>query len=340
MSNTFRAMVVSEVEDKVFRREIKQRSFDDLPTGDVLINVKYSSLNYKDALSATGNKGVTRKYPHTPGIDAAGVVVECKSGTFEEGDKVLVTGFDLGMNTSGGFGEYIRVPAEWVVRLPENLDFKDVMAIGTAGFTAGLSVFKILESGRKPSDGKIIISGASGGVGGHALSIMAKEGFEIVAVTGLLADSKHFELHKKYLLEQGASEVIPKEEAEDHSGRPLLKGKWAGIIDTVGGNILSTALKSAEYGAVATCCGNAADYKLDMNVYPFILRGVTLFGIDSVMAPASIREKVWNKYALDWKTNGEFGVLVEECGLAALDNKIELMLKGHLKGRVVVNLAR
>lgn len=213
---SFKAMVVTEVADKQFVREIKQKQINDLPPGEVLINVRYSSLNYKDALSASGNKGVTRKFPHTPGVDAAGVVVESNRSEFKVGEKVLVTGYDLGMNTSGGYAEYVRVPADWVVKLPENLTLRESMIYGTAGFTAALSCFKLIESGVTLDKGPVLVTGATGGVGSITLSILVKSGYDVVAVNGIVDEAE-------YLLELGAKEVISIEEADDKSGRPLLK---------------------------------------------------------------------------------------------------------------------
>jgi len=230
MSQTiFQAMVVSEGENNQFIREIKDKNLDDLPAGDVCVKVEYSSLNYKDVLSATGDRGVTKKYPHTPGIDAAGTVVESLSKDFQSGDKVIVTSYDLGMNTSGGFGQYIRVPSEWVVKMPENLSPRESMIFGTAGFTAALSVYRLVDYGITPDMGRIVVSGATGGVGSIAVSILTKAGYEIVAVNGVVDE-------RDFLLEIGAKEVISIEEATDSSGKPLLKGLWAGGIDTTTGN--------------------------------------------------------------------------------------------------------
>ncbi|MYH39398.1 MAG: alcohol dehydrogenase catalytic domain-containing protein, partial [Candidatus Dadabacteria bacterium] len=183
-SDSFKAMVVSRTEDGEFTRKVATRQIDSLPDGEVLLNVKYSSLNYKDALSAIGNRGVTKNYPHTPGVDAAGVVEDSKSGEFEPGDKVIVHGYDLGMDTSGGFGQYVRVPAEWVVNLPEGLDLKESMMYGTAGFTAAQSVLRIVEGGVGPEDGKILVTGATGGVGSMAVAILGKAGYSVTASTG------------------------------------------------------------------------------------------------------------------------------------------------------------
>lgn len=327
---TFRAMIVEETPDNQFDRKITTKSFDDLPDGDVLIRVHYSSLNYKDALSATGNKGVTRNYPHTPGIDAAGVVEECRSEDFQPGDSVLVTGYDLGMNTSGGFAEYIRVPARWVVRLPKNLTLQESMIYGTAGFTAALSVQKLVQNGVAPEQGEVLVTGASGGVGSIAVALLAKSGFRVVAVSGKPEAVS-------YLKDLGAAEVIGRDQALDESGRPLLKGRWAGGVDTVGGDILATALKSTAYGGSITCCGLVASPRLSTTVFPFILRGVNLLGIDSVECPMNQRLQVWEKLAGEWKIE-ELQGLAREITLEQLDAKIEEILKGKSRGRYVVRL--
>ena len=327
---TFKAMLVQEAEKNCFSREITYRDINDLPEGDVLINVKYSSLNYKDALSATGNKGVTRHYPHTPGIDGAGIVVESNNERFKPGDKVIVTGYDLGMNTSGGYGQYIRVPSDWVVNLPNNLSLREAMIYGTAGFTAALSVYKLVSSGVKPEDGDILVTGATGGVGSTAVSILAKIGYNVVAATG----KSH---EREMLMNMGAKEIIDRNELDDKSGRPLVKGKWSGVIDTVGGNILATAIKSTQYGGSVTCCGNVASHELPTSVFPFILRGITLYGIDSVQCPMDLRLEVWNLLSNEWKVDN-LGENSEEVSLEELNNKIDMILEGNLKGRTIVNL--
>jgi putative YhdH/YhfP family quinone oxidoreductase len=329
---TFRAMVVSETEDKKYTREIKEKTIADLPAGEVLIQVHYSSLNYKDALSASGNKGVTRNYPHTPGVDAAGVVVESQAADFKPGDQVLVTGYDLGMNTAGGYAEYIRVPAAWVVRLPENLSLRESMIYGTAGFTAALSCFKMINNGVTPDKGPVLVTGATGGVGSIAVAILAKSGYEVVAVNGIVDE-------KDYLLELGAKEVISIEEADDKSGRPLLKPRWAGAIDTVAGNILATAIKTTQYGGSVTCCGNVGSAELHSSIYPFILNGVTLLGIDSVNCPVDVRLQVWQKIASDWKLDHLELITTELDSLESLDDRISLILQGKNKGRAIVKVS-
>lgn len=326
----FKALLVSESPGNIFSSEIVRRELNTLPKGEVLIRVKYSSLNYKDALSASGNKGVTRNYPHTPGIDAAGIVAESTSEKFQAGDQVLVTGYDLGMNTSGGYSQYIRVPADWIVKLPENLSLRESMAYGTAGFTAALSVYKLLQSGLKPAAGEILVTGATGGVGSIAVGILHKLGYRVIAATGKTAA-------KDMLLQLGASDIIAREELNDTSGRILLKGHWAGAIDTVGGNMLSTVLKSTGYGGSVTCCGNVASPELLTSVYPFILRGITLYGVDSVMCPMDLRITLWSLLAGEWKPL-HLEQHVEEVSLTGIMKKIDLILQGKLQGRTIVNL--
>ncbi|PGK31759.1 oxidoreductase [Bacillus anthracis] len=327
---SFRAIVVNETESKQFVRNVVEKEVSSLPEGDVLIQVHYSSLNYKDALSATGNKGVTRTYPHTPGIDAAGEVVSSEDETVKVGDQVIVTGYDLGMNTSGGFGEYIRVPASWIISLPEGMSLKESMMYGTAGFTAALSVYKLIRAGITPSMGDVLVTGATGGVGSVAVSILSKLGFNVVGATGKMEE-------EQMLLRLGAKKVIHRAELNDESGRPMLKGGYAGVIDTVGGKILETALKLVRYDGCVTTCGNVAGHELHTTVYPFILRGVSLLGIDSVQCPVDVRRVVWALLAEDWKSL-ELLSYTAECTLEELDEKFELILQGKLKGRTVVKM--
>jgi acrylyl-CoA reductase (NADPH) len=329
-SKMFKAMLVEEAEDNQFTRKITEKSLEDLPQGDVLVKVHYSSLNYKDALSSIGNKGVTRNYPHTPGIDAAGVVEESRDQRFKFGDEVIVTSYDLGMNTSGGFGQYIRVPAEWVVPMPDGLTVRDSMIYGTAGFTAALSVYQLVEHGVSPEKGDVLVSGATGGVGGIAVSILSKIGYSVAAINGLKDQSD-------YLKDIGAKSVISIEDATDKSGRPLLKARWAGSIDTVGGDILATSIKSTAPGGAVTCCGNVASPDLPINVFPFILRGISLIGIDSQNCPMAARKKTWEKLADKWRIP-QFEKMVSEITLDRLDERIDLMMQRKHRGRTIVRL--
>jgi putative YhdH/YhfP family quinone oxidoreductase len=326
MPEKFKALVVHEKDGK-FIRQIKECSIQDLPPGEVLINVKYSSLNYKDVLSTSGHKGVTRKYPHTPGIDAAGIVASSSDKKFSAGDEVLVTGYDLGMNTSGGFGEYIRIPAEWVVKLPPGLNLRESMILGTAGFTAALSLYKLELNGLK-KDGEVLITGATGGVGSLSIMIFSKAGYKITASTG--KPDKY-----NYLKELGAAQVISRDELNDNTGKALLQKKWDAAVDTVGGNILTTVIKSLKNGGSAAACGLTLSNSIITTVYPFILRGVNLLGIASAETPMSLRSKLWEKLANEWKPD-KLSDICTEISLNQLSEKIDLMLEGKITGRILV----
>lgn len=326
----FKALVVQRTADKQFVREIRERTIDDLPPGDLLVRVHYSSLNYKDALSATGHPGVTRQFPHTPGIDAVGEVVSCGIGAFAPGEQVIVTGYDLGMETDGGWGEYIRIPSAWAVRLPAGLTLRESMSLGTAGFTAALSVLKLAQAGVEPGDGEVLVTGATGGVGSIAVAILSQAGYRVVAATGKGAD-------EAFLRNLGAAEVISREEATTGADRPMMKERWAGAVDVVGGEILAAAVKSTRYGGAITCCGLVGSADLAMNVYPFILRGVSLIGIDSVNCPASTRLQVWEKLAEAWKP-AHLAEMTTEVALEGIEEKIQAILQGGIRGRVVVKL--
>ena len=269
-SSTFKAFRIEEINGN-YQSSIKEIELSTLNNNEVLVKVHYSSLNYKDALSASGNKGVTRNYPHTPGIDAVGIIEKSNSDLFTIGEKVIVTSYDLGMNTDGGFAEYIQVPSDWVVKLPEKMTMKEAMIYGTAGLTAGMSVLRLTEL-IKPEDGKIAVSGATGGVGALSISILGKLGYSVVAITGK-------ETERDYLINLGAKKVLLRSEVENFDKKPLLKPLFAGAIDTVGGVILENIIKSTDSLGVVTCCGNVASPKLDLTVFPFILRGVTLIEI-------------------------------------------------------------
>ena len=266
---TFRAFRVEKTEPRQFSRSVVVRDTADLPAGELLIDVAYSSLNYKDALSATGNPGVTRNFPHTPGIDAAGTVAESSVQEFAAGDSVIVIGFDLGMNTSGGFGQKIRVPAAWAVPMPAGLDVRSSMILGTAGFTAALCVHKLEAAGMTPDGGPVLVTGATGGVGSVAVKLLARLGYEVHAVTGK-ADRHDF------LRNLGAVEIRSREDALAGSDRPLLRETFGGVVDTVGGPILVNAVKSLRYGMSLAACGLVASPEIPATVLPFILRHVNL----------------------------------------------------------------
>jgi acrylyl-CoA reductase (NADPH) len=326
-SAKFKALLVKEENGK-FVRIITERNIDELPPGDVLINVKYSSLNYKDALSASGNKGVTGRYPHTPGIDAAGIVTESNTRNFRKGDEVLVTGYDLGMNTSGGFAEYVRVPAEWVLKIPEILSLKESMILGTAGLTAALALDRLEQAGLD-KEGEVLVTGASGGVGSMAVAILADQGYKVTAGTGKTDQ-------ENYLREIGAVSLITREEMISKTNKALLPGRWSGVVDTVGGNILSTAIASTkQWGAVAAC-GNVSSVELHTTVFPFILRGISLLGINSEKTPMALRQKLWEKLSGEWKPK-KINLMFEECSLKDLNKKIDEILVGKVKGRILVD---
>ena len=325
---SYQAMVVEEIEKNIFKRQIRELQVRDLPDNDVLVRVLYSSLNYKDALSATGNRGVTRAYPHTPGIDAAGIVEESRAPSVQKGEKVIVTSYDLGMNTKGGFGQYIRVPADWVVKMPRGLDEKESMIFGTAGFTAGMSVFKLTQT-LTPGHGDILVTGATGGVGSMAVAILSRLGYSVIALSG--------KPDTGFLARLGAKLVLPRQDFLADTASPILKPRFAGAVDTVGGDILATAVKSVKQDGIVTCCGNVASPNLPLNVFPFILRGVSLLGIDSQHCPMGLRTLIWEKLSREWKFD-LLDSIYDETDLYGLNGKIDLILKGELKGRTLVNL--
>lgn len=327
-ATSFRALVVEKAPDNTFTRGIRERSLDELQAGELLVRVRYSSLNYKDALSATGHPGVTKQFPHTPGIDAAGEVISCGDGSFTQGDQVIVMGHDLGMETDGGWGEYIRVPSQWATRLPAGLSLRQSMMLGTAGFTAALSVLKLERAGVKPGDGDVLVTGATGGVGSVAVSILAKAGYRVVAATGKAGDHG-------FLKDLGAAQVMTREEVTAGVERPLMKERWAGAVDVVGGETLSAVLKSTRYGGTVTCCGLVGSAELPVNVHPFILRAVTLIGIDSSRCPSNTRVHVWERLAGAWQP-ALLEQMTTEVTLEGLEEQIGQILRGGVRGRVIV----
>jgi len=322
--------VVSVAENGGIRRKVQTRTLADLPAGEVIIAVDYSSLNYKDALSANGNHGVTRRYPHTPGIDAVGRVVSSTVDDFQAGDQVLCMGYDLGMNTAGGFGGYISVPADWVMMLPSSILPIEAMQIGTAGFTAAQCVDRLLGLGLKKDDGPVLVTGATGGVGSLAVRLLSFLGFEVVAVTGKAEQ-------RVFLEDIGATQVLERKKFLRGRNKMLLRERWAAVVDTVGGDILATAIKATRYNGIVTCCGNAASAELSVNVYPFILRGVTLAGIDSALCPMAQRKRIWEKLASVWRFPG-LDKVSRTVTLERLEEEIIRMLAGKAHGRVVVDL--
>lgn len=326
----FQALLVSEQADGSFLPQVATREITELPAGEVLIRVQYSSLNYKDALSASGNRGVTKQYPHTPGIDAAGIVEQSSVSEFAPGDEVIVTGYDLGMNTSGGFAQYIRVPAAWLLKRPQGLSLRESMLLGTAGLTAALCVAKLEQAGLTPDAGTVLVTGATGGVGSIAVALLASLGYQVAAATGKPE-------HAEFLQRLGASQVVSRSSLEQGTDKPLLKPQWAAAVDTVGGDILFNVVKALQYGGSVACCGLTAGVAFNANVLPFILRGVNLLGVDSVELPLVVKASMWDKLSLQWKL-GNLESLAHEVTLAQLPAAIEQMLAAKAAGRVLVKL--
>lgn len=316
-------MRVSNLADPVLRRE-------ESAEGEVTIAVHYSSLNYKDALACTGHKGVVKSLPHIPGIDAAGVVVDGADSKWNTGDEVLVTGYDLGQGRWGGWSQCISVPSDWIVPKPQKLTLRETMIFGTAGFTAAQSLLALRRNDVLPECGEVVVTGATGGVGSLSVRILAKLGYEVVAVTGKPE-------HQEGLLAAGASRVISRQEIIDDSTRPLLSSRWAGAIDTVGGSVLTSLLRSTKYGGCVTACGLVAGANLDMTVYPFLLRGVSLCGIASADCPYEKRLQVWELLSNTWKPE-PIDEMLSVVTLDELPSKVEDILGGRIAGRTIVDL--
>ena len=328
--STYKAFEVREEIEKKFVGAIVEKSALELAEGSVSIEVHYSSVNYKDALSASGSKAVTREYPHVPGIDAAGKVLASTDSHFAVGDEVVVTGYDLGMNTAGGFGQQVTVPGGWVTKLPVGLSLRDSMVLGTAGLTAGLCVNKLLLNGITPEAGKVLVTGATGGVGIIACALLVKLGFEVVASTGKLAETAK-------LTALGVSEVISREAFSEENPRPMLKESYAAAVDVAGGTTLVNVIKSLSYGGSVAACGLVDSPALSATVLPFILRGVNLLGVDSVELPLAQKQQVWNLFANEWALT-DIDSLAETIVLAELPAVLAKVLAGGAVGRYVLDL--
>ena len=327
--DSFKALRIYENSDGSFSKQIESLTFDQLPDHEVLVKVHYAGLNYKDALSGSGHKGITRQFPHTPGIDAVGEVVEHSGSEFMPGQQVLVTSYDFGMNTHGGFSAYIRVPAGWVVPMPEGLSPEHAMIMGTAGLTAGIALHNMERAGQRPEMGPVLVTGASGGVGSLAIAILHKAGYTPWACTGSPQTSR-------YLESIGAAAIKDRRELEAATKKPLFKGGWAGAIDTVGGEILVNAVKGCGmYGGVAVC-GLVGSPRIDMSVYPFILKGVAMLGVDSAEFPMPERRKVWEKLSQVWKPDEQvLDAMAQYCTLEDIPDQMDAMLAGKTQGRVI-----
>jgi len=330
MSAEFRCLIVDrDAGDHIVRR-LEQRSRADLPSGDVLIRVHYSSLNYKDAMAATGNPAIARTLPHVPGIDAAGTVLESDDACYVPGQPVIATGHEIGVERWGGWSELLRVPADWLVPLPSGLTLQEAMILGTAGFTAAQCVRALQRQGVRPESGPVVVSGATGGVGSIAVLLLARLGYDVTAVTGKQAQHD-------WLRTLGAAQVAGRELLTDVPKRPLLSAKFAGGIDTVGGNVLTAMCKIMQHRGCVACCGVTGGETLALTVYPFILRGLTLAGIDSAWCPDDQRADIWRQLAGDWKPK-QLSSLCRLVSLNCLEPEIESILAGKNVGRVVVDL--
>ena len=316
-----------EENDGVFSASISRLELEKPADGFVQIKVSHSSLNYKDALSASGNKGVTRNYPFVPGIDAAGTITDANSSQFSEGDEVIVTGYDMGMNTPGGFGEFINVPATWVVKKPNNLTHLESMFIGTAGLTAAASVFKIHESAME-SDLPVLVSGATGGVGSIGVMLMSKLGKEVSALSGKSSSVD-------FLKSIGATNIILRDEYLEAPAKAMERPLFSSAIDTVGGKILSKMLAQISPHGVVACCGNVAGIEVNTTVFPFILRGISLCGIDSAESPLDFKTSIWEKFANEWKL--DLSTSTKIISKQNLQQEIDLILRGGQEGRVVIS---
>lgn len=326
---TYTALVAEEVDGK-FIQSIKSVSSERLPDHDVMIHVHYSSLNYKDMLSATGDRRITSHYPFTPGIDAAGIVHKSRDPRFKQGDQVIVTSFDLGMNTPGGFGSYISVPGDWVIPLPPNMSLKESMMIGTSGLTAAMGINKIINQNISPGDGDVVVSGATGAVGTFAISLLNHLGFRCEVITGKVNQDD-------YLMSLGASTVIHRGHFYSSNKKPLMKSRWIAGVDTVGGEMLDLILRQIAHNGILTCCGNVTGDTFETSIYPFILRGVSLMGIDSGIASLQDRKQIWYLLSEKWKLKNlsDFCTFIE---LSDLPSEIKKVLNGERVGHTVIQL--
>ena len=327
---SYRALFIEEQDADNYTRTIAQRDTGDLPEGDLLIKVAYSSLNFKDAMSAHGNKGVTREFPHQGGIDAAGTVVESSDALFKRGDEIIVTGYDLGMNTPGGLGEYIRVPAGWALKCPPGLGPRESMLFGTAGLTAQLCLNKLLRMGLEKDQGQVLVTGATGGVGSIAIALLAQAGFEVVASSGKADQASQ-------LKAIGATEVIDRAELSEANKRPMLKERFAGAVDVVGGDTLANVIKSIKAGGSVACCGLVQSPALPATVLPFILRGVNLLGVDSVEIPLAQKQAAWEQLA-DCAQSPAIAQINHEISLDDVPDALVTLHNGGMKGHTIVNM--
>ncbi len=330
LARSFRCFYVEKDAAGAIHTTITEQPLEALPEGEVLVRVAYSSLNYKDALAAAGHPGVNKVFPHVPGVDAAGIVAQ--SGVYEyvPGDPVIVTGFDMGSNRWGGLAQYVRVPQEWVVPLPHGLTLRESMVLGTGGLTAAMCIDALEKHEITPERGPVVVTGASGGVGSCAVAILARLGYHVVAVTG--KPSAH-----EYLRALGAQEILGRDALDDRSGKGLLSGRWAGGVDTVGSHALATLLRATRHGGCVAACGMAAGSDLPVTVYPFILRAVTLAGVDAAWCPLPLRHAAWHRLAGPWKPEmlDRIGQFID---LEEVPHRIGDFFQGKVQGRIAVEI--
>jgi acrylyl-CoA reductase (NADPH) len=331
MSTTFKAFVVNKT-DTGFTSGFQELTLDNLPAGEVLIKVAYSGVNYKDGLASIPEGRIVRSYPFVPGIDLSGVVVESSDPRFKEGDQVLATSYEIGVSHYGGFSEYARVKADWVVPLPTGLTLKEAMALGTAGFTAALAVHRIQQNGLTPQNGPVLVTGATGGLGSVAISILKNLGYSVAASTG--KESEH-----GYLKQLGATEILSRAETSAESNRPMEKERWAGAVDSVGGSTLAYLLRTMKYAGSIGACGNTGGANFSTTVFPLILRAVTLFGIDSVNCSMPLRRQIWEHLASDYKPEHLLDAIGHEIPFEELPQALATILKGGSRGHTIVKIS-
>ncbi len=328
--DNFKAFMVNKTAED-FSAEVKRIGLEDLPAGEVVIKVAYSSVNFKDGLASIPNGKIVRSYPFIPGIDLAGIVVRSDDSRYKEGDEVIATSYEIGVSHYGGYSEYARIPGDWIVPLPEGLTLKEAMVFGTAGFTAALSVHRLEENGLKPEKGKVLVTGATGGVGSVAVAMLAKRGYHVVASTG--KESEH-----NYLRDIGAAEIISREELAGEKIKPLDKQLWAAAVDPVGGKSLTAILSKLEYNGSVAVSGLTGGTDVPATVFPFILRGINLLGIDSVYCPMETRKLLWQRMATDLKPDGLLETIQTEITLEELPGTLASILKGENRGRTIVKI--
>nr|WP_180954129.1 acryloyl-CoA reductase [Bacillus sp. M6-12] len=332
MVQQFKALVVDKTE-KDFTLNLKDITLDDLPEGEVVVKVVYSSINYKDGLASIPNGNIVRSYPFVPGIDLAGVVVSSADSRFTEGDKVIATSYEIGVSHFGGYSEFARIPADWIVPLPDGITLKEAMVYGTAGFTAALSIQQLENAGLTPEKGTVLVTGATGGVGSLAVAMLAKRGYHIAASTG--KESEH-----EFLRNIGAKEILSREEVYNGKIKALDKQLWAAAVDPVGGESLAAILSKISYGGSVAVSGLTGGTAVPTAVFPFILRAVNLLGIDSVNCPMEVRKPLWTRMATDLKPENLLEDIQKEITLEELPEALETILKGQARGRMIVKIGK